>query len=103
MRLRGDDRRSARHVTLLELGLSDMLLSSSVLPKMGSAVTVTVALRDRHIEFEVPAVVAWHRDGEFTITFAYLSARQTYGLTLAIALAHQAAERTPRLARSAQR
>jgi len=76
-----------------------MRLSSSALPALGSAVTVSVALRDRHIEFEVPAVVAWHRNDEFTVVFDYLTARQTYGLTLAIALAQQAAERAVRDAR----
>ncbi len=102
MRLRGDDRRSARDVTLLELSLSDMRLSSGALPAVGSAVTVSVGLRDRHIEFEVPAVVAWHRDDEFTVVFDHLTARQTYGLTLAIALAQQAAERAALLAPAAQ-
>jgi hypothetical protein len=93
VRLHAEDRRNARYVTLVELSLSDLLLSSSARPAVGSALTVTIALRDRHIELEVPAVVAWHRDDEFTITFDYLTARQTYGLTLAIALAQQAAER----------
>jgi hypothetical protein len=91
VRLRTADRHSAREVTLLELGLSDLLLSSAVLPPVGLAVGVTIGLRDRHIEFEVPAIVAWHRGHEFALTFDYLTARQTYGLTLAIALARQTA------------
>jgi hypothetical protein len=91
VRLRTADPHSAREVTLLELSLSDLLLSSAVLPPVGIAVGVTIGLRDRHVEFEVPAVVAWHRKHEFAVTFDYLTARQTYALTLAIALARQAA------------
>jgi hypothetical protein len=90
VRLRVDDRQGAREVSLLELSLSGLLLSSSVLPPVGIAVGVTIGLRDRHIEFEIPAIVAWHRQREFALTFDYLTARQTYGLTLAIALARQA-------------
>jgi len=100
VRLRTDERRGARKVTLLELSLSDMLLTSSAPPPVGSTVGVTVALRDRHIEFEIEAQVAWHREKEFTVTFGYLTARQTYGLTLAIELARQVAEAAPRAARA---
>ncbi|HEX3774685.1 MAG TPA: PilZ domain-containing protein [Polyangiaceae bacterium] len=90
VRLRTESRHSLRSVTLIEFSLSDMLLASSVLPSIGAEVGVTIALRDRHIEFELPGIVAWHRDDEFAITFEYLSARQTYGLALALELARQA-------------
>jgi hypothetical protein len=79
--------------------LSDLLLSSPVLPPVGATVGVTITLPERYIEFEVPGVVVWHRQHEFTIGLDYLSARQTYGLTLAIALARQAAAAAPARAR----
>ena len=100
VRLRTGERHGARKVTLLELSLSDMLLASSAPPPVGSTVGVMITLRDRHIEFEVEVQVAWHRDKEFTVTFGYLTARQTYGLSLAIELARQAADAAPHLARA---
>jgi hypothetical protein len=102
--MRSEDRRSARQVTLLEFSLSDMRLSSAVLPPVGATVAITIALRDRHVEFEVPAVVAWHREDEFTVTFDYLTARQAYGLTLALELERQAAAlaQAPRATRAAR-
>ena len=92
VRLRSDDRPSARRVTLIELSRSDMLLSSPVLPPIGARVAVLLVLRDRHIELEVPGVVAWHRGQDFAVAFDYLTARQTYGLTLALELERRAAE-----------
>jgi PilZ domain-containing protein len=103
VRLRTEDRQSARKVTLLELSLSDMLLSSSVLPPIGATVGVMITLRDRHIEFEVPALVAWHREGEFAVTFGCLTARQMYGITLALELERQSqAARPDRIARACE-
>jgi len=99
VRLRTEDRHSARSVALLEFSLSDLLLSSPVLPPVGATVGVTITLPERYIEFEVPGVVVWHRQHEFTIGLDYLTARQTYGLTLAIALARQAAASAPARAR----
>jgi hypothetical protein len=104
VRLRTEDRHTARAVTLIELSLSHLLLSSPVLPPVGANVGVTITLSERYIEFEVRAVVAWHRDGEFAVALDYLTARQTYGLTLAIALARQAvAAAAPALARVSRR
>jgi hypothetical protein len=90
--LRTGARSSARRVTLVELSRSDILLSSPLLPPIGAAASVIILLRDRHIEIEVPGVVAWHREQDFALTFEYLTARQTYGLTLAIELERRAAE-----------
>jgi hypothetical protein len=101
-RLRTDDRHSTRRVTLLEFSLSDMLLSSATLPPVGANVGVAITLRDRHIEFELPGVVLWHRENDFAIELGHLTARQTYGLTLALELERQAAEAAPRVARLAR-
>jgi len=64
---------------------------------------VHIALEDRHLEFELPAVVAWQGDGELALAFEYLSARQSYGLVLAIELERQAAREAPPMKRAAQR
>jgi hypothetical protein len=103
VRIRTEDRAGSRRVTLLELSRSDLLLSSAVLPPVGAKVGVAIVLRDRHIEFEVWGVVVWHREQEFAIGFGHLSARQTYGLTLALELERQAAEAAPHVARAARR
>lgn len=93
-----------RRVKLLELSLSHLTLSSTELPADGESVSVTIELRDRHIEMEIPATVGWHRGSEFTVVFDYLTLRQTYGLTLALELARQAAEVvSPAIARTARR
>jgi len=77
-------------VALLELGLSDMMLAGAP-PPIGTQVGATFVLEDRYIEFELPGVVTGHGEHDFCVTFAHLSARQTYGLTLSIELARQAA------------
>lgn len=101
--LRREGRRGKRRVKLLELSLSHLILSSTELPADGETVSITIELRDRHIEMEIPATVGWHRGSEFTVVFDYLTLRQTYGLTLALELARQAAEITPVIARAARR
>ncbi len=90
VRLRSDDRKNARTVTLLELSLSHVIVSSELTPEIGSELSVAIALKDRHLEFELPAVVAWHGEGELALAFEHLSARQSYGLVLAIELERQA-------------
>lgn len=77
---------STRHsvVTLLELSSSGALLTAAERPALGATVAVAVTLSGRYLEFELPAVVTWHRGQDFGISFDYLSARQTYGLALAI-------------------
>lgn len=102
VRLRTDDRPSARQVTLLELSRSDMLLWSTAPPPVGATVGVTIVLRNRYIEFEVSGVVAWHREQEFSVTFGHLNSRQTYGLNLALELERRAAEAAPHAARVAK-
>jgi hypothetical protein len=82
-----------RSATLLELGMSDLLLAAVPVPALGTRVTVAITLTERYIEFEISGMVSWHRDGHFGISFDYLSARQTYALVLAIDLLRSAAGR----------
>jgi hypothetical protein len=96
--------KSQCHATLLELSLSDVLLTGVPAPDLGSDVSVAITLSGRYIEFELAGVVTWHHHQEFGVSFEYLTARQTYGLSLAIsvlgrpALAKAAAQ-PPRAAR----
>ncbi len=75
---------------LLELGLSDMLLAGAP-PPVGSRVSAVFVLQDRYIELALPGVVTSHAEHDFSVRFAYLTLRQTYGLTLAMDLYRQAA------------
>jgi hypothetical protein len=70
--------------TLLELSLSDVLLTDVKPPPLGTQLTVAITLSGRYLEFELPGMVTWHHRGEFGVSFEYLTARQTYGLALAI-------------------
>lgn len=70
--------------TLLELSLSDVLLTGVKPPPLGTQLSVAITLSGRYIEFELPGMVTWHHHGEFGVSFEYLTARQTYGLALAI-------------------
>ena len=95
-----------RSATLLELGMSDVLLAAVPVPALGTRVTVAITLTERYIEFEVAGMVSWHRDGHFGVSFDYLSARQTYALVLAIDLLRSAADRAlpaPATVRSLER
>jgi hypothetical protein len=78
--------------TLLELGMSDLLLAAAPVPDLGTRVRVAITLTERYIEFEIPGMVSWHRDGHFGVSFDYLTARQTYALVLAIDLLRSAAD-----------
>jgi len=88
---------------LLELGMSDLLLSCPDLPRLGQRVTIAITLPGRYLEFEIPGMVTWHLDGQFGVSFDYLSARQTYGLVLAIDVISRTAEQTPVQVRHGQR
>jgi len=55
-------------------------------PPVGSALRVAITLPGRYIEFEVPAVVAWFDGPEIGLEMPYLTARQAYGVALAIDL-----------------
>jgi hypothetical protein len=70
--------------TLLELSLSDVLLSDVKPPPLGTQLSVAITLSGRYLEFELPGMVTWHHRAEFGVSFEYLTARQTYGLSLAI-------------------
>ncbi len=85
------DKRREYQATLVELSLSDLVLTEAVLPALNTKVSVAITLRGRYLEFELPGVVTWHRGHEFGVSFEYLSARQTYGLALAIDVLGQAA------------
>jgi len=92
VRLLSSERGRESSAALLELGMSDVLLSAAELPALGSRISVAIALPGRYLEFEIPGMVSWHLNGEFGVSFDYLSARQTYGLVLAIDLMSRAAE-----------
>ncbi|HEX7451005.1 MAG TPA: PilZ domain-containing protein, partial [Polyangiaceae bacterium] len=53
-------------------------------PALGTNLNVAVTLSGRYIEFELPGMVTWHHKDRFGVSFEYLTARQTYGLALAI-------------------
>ena len=89
--------------TLHELGMSDLLLSCADRPLLGSRLSVAITLPGRYLEFELPGMVTWHLDGKFGVSFDYLSARQTYGLVLAMDVISRAAEQSPVQARGSQR
>jgi len=91
------------NATLHELGLSDLLLSCDELPLLGTRLSVAITLPGRYLEFEIPGMVSWHLNGQFGISFAYLSARQTYGLVLAMDVISRAAEEVPVRVRGGQR
>lgn len=77
--------------TLLELGMSDLVLTAAQPPLLGTRVSVAITLKGRYLEFEIPGMVGWHRDGLFGVSFDYLTARQTYGLVLTMDLMRRAA------------
>jgi len=103
VRLRAGDRRSTFTVALIELSLSHVIVACEQPLEVDREIGVHIALEDRHLEFELPAVVAWQGDGELALAFEYLSARQSYGLVLAIELERQAAREAPPMKRAAQR
>jgi hypothetical protein len=88
---------------LHELGMSDLLLSCADRPRLGARLSVAITLPGRYLEFEIPGMVTWHLDGQFRVSFDYLSARQTYGLVLAMDVISRAAEEAPVQAHSGQR
>ncbi|MEP7050535.1 MAG: PilZ domain-containing protein [Pseudomonadota bacterium] len=85
------DKRREFEATLVELSLSDFVLTEAVLPPLDTSVSVAITLSGRYLEFELPGVVSWHRGHEFGVSFEYLTARQMYGLALAIDVLGQAA------------
>jgi len=103
VRLLLEGRGREQHATLLELGMSDLLLSSADLPRLGARLSVAITLPGRYLEFEIPGMVTWHLDGQFGVSFDYLSARQTYGLVLAMDVMSRAAEEESVPARRGQR
>lgn len=88
--------------TLHELGMSDLLLSGPDL-RLGLRLSVAITLPGRYLEFEIPGMVTWHLDGRFGVSFDYLTARQTYGLVLAIDVITRADQAAPTQARGGQR
>jgi len=92
VRLLVDERARESQATLLELGMSDLLLSDIEALPLGTKLTVGITVPGRYLEFEIPGMLSWHLNGEFGVSFDYLTARQTYGLLLAIDLMSRAAE-----------
>lgn len=84
----GREQRAALH----EIGMADLLLSTPHPPCLGTRLSVGITLPGRYLEFEIPGMVTWHLDGRFGVSIDYLSARQTYGLVLAIDVLSRAAE-----------
>jgi hypothetical protein len=104
VRLVFEDHSREINATLLELGMSDVLLAAAPVPALGGRVSVAITIPGRYIEFEISGMVSWHRDGHFGVSFDYLTARQTYGLVLAIDLMRSAAdEAAPAFTRLGQR
>jgi len=89
--------------TLHELGMSDLLLSCPARPSLGARLSVAITLPGRYLEFEIPGMVTWHLDGQFGVSFDYLSARQTYGLVLAMDVLSRASDEPALPARDAGR
>jgi len=87
VRVFGQDRKLIGRALLLQLGTTTLRLSGLVPPPpVGSPLRVAITLPGRYIEFEVPAVVAWFDGPEIGLEMPYLTARQAYGLTLAVDL-----------------
>jgi hypothetical protein len=84
VRLVSEGKRSEQRATLLQLSLTDFLLTGVELPELGTKLSVAITLSGRYLEFELPGLVTWHHGSEFGVSFEYLTARQTYGLSLAI-------------------
>ena len=103
VRLMLDGSSREQRATLHELGMSDLLLSSPDRPLLGTRLKVAITLPGRYLEFEIPGMVTWHLDGQFGVSFDYLSARQTYGLVLAMDVISRAAEEAPVQVRGGQR
>jgi len=93
VRLVLEERAREMHASLLELGMSDMLLAAAELPALGTRVSVAITLEGRYLEFEIPGMVSWHLNGQFGVSFDYLSSRQTYGLVLSIDLMRRESDR----------
>ena len=101
VRLLLDGSTREQSATLHELGMSDLLLSGPNL-LLGSRLRVAITLPGRYLEFEIPGMVSWHLDGRFGVSFDYLSARQTYGLVLAIDVISRTSAEAPTQARGGQ-
>ena len=89
--------------TLHEIGMSDLLLSSADRPRLGTRLSVAITVPGRYLEFQIPGMVTWHLNGQFGVSFDYLSAGQTYGLVLAMDVISRAVEDAPVRAHGGQR
>ena len=85
------DRRRGQRALLLTLSMTELRLTGAEAPPLGHRVAIAITLPGRYIEFEVPGVIAWHHEGDFGVTLDHLTARQAYGIALAIELRRDAA------------
>jgi hypothetical protein len=84
VRLLSADRKLSLRAELLELAPLELALRGTRakgLP-LGSAALLLVTIAERYLEVELPCVVAWEHGDTFGLRFEYLTARQSYGLSL---------------------
>jgi hypothetical protein len=77
------NRRHSERAQLLALGTTELVLSGIATPALGTKLTLAITLPGRYIEFEVEAEVVWQRGADFGVELGFLSARQSYALSLA--------------------
>jgi hypothetical protein len=77
------NRRQSVRAQLLALGHTDLVLSGIAALAIGTKLTLGITLPGRYIEFEVDGEVVWQRGADFGVELGFLSARQSYGISLA--------------------
>ena len=83
VRVSTGERKPASKALLIALGSADLVVTCAQPLALGSRVSVAITLPGRYIEFEVPGNVEWENGANFGIVFDYLTARQSYAITLA--------------------
>ena len=85
VRVLSTDHKHVVRAQLVTLGSADLALSALRPPalSLGSKALVAITLPGRYIEFELPGVIDWEDGPSFGIRLEYLSARHSYGISLA--------------------
>jgi hypothetical protein len=85
VRVLSTDHKQVIRAQLVALGSADLVLSALRPPalSLGSKALVAITLPGRYIEFELPGVIDWEDGASFGIRLEYLTARQSYGISLA--------------------